>query len=163
MPRKKRQHFRACVIFSGIWAVVPTGLVRRCHGDFLKEKGQITRLPKDATPNIVFFYTKTSSIFILIFIQKQTVAHNVTIWFLTALAVIETNYWKKLFSSFFFRAKRGRRPSGVSGIGLKKKKMDEKKRYHDRPTDDDHVFCTPLFGSRKVWKKLFFFGFEEFS
>ena len=47
-----------------------------------------------------------------------------------------------IFYKGFFRAKRGRRPSGVSGIVLKKKKMDKKKRYHD--DDDDDVFCTPL-------------------
>ena len=57
-------------MFSGIFAAVPPELVRRCHVHFLKEKGRITRLPKDATPKF-FFYTKTSSVFILIFIQKQ--------------------------------------------------------------------------------------------
>ena len=45
-------------------------------------------------------------------------------------------------TNVFLRAKRGRRPSGVSRIGLKKKKMDEKKRYHD-DHDDHDVFCTP--------------------
>ena len=64
-------------MFSGICAVVPPELVRRCHVHFLKEKGQITRLPKDATPKNIFFYTKTSSVFIFIFIQKQKVDHNV--------------------------------------------------------------------------------------
>ena len=71
-------------MFSGNCAVepvVPPGLVRRCHGDFLKEKGQITKLRKCATPKNFFFklsgfYTKTSTIFILIFIQKQRVDHN---------------------------------------------------------------------------------------
>ena len=61
-------------MFCGICAALATQVVRSCHGDFLKEKGQITRLPKDATPK--FFYTKTSSVFILIFIQKQRVDHN---------------------------------------------------------------------------------------
>ena len=60
-------------MFSGICAVVPPEIVRMCHICFLKEKGQITRLPKDATPKENFFYTKTSSVFILIFIQKQRV------------------------------------------------------------------------------------------
>ena len=63
-------------MFSGICAGLAEQAARRCHGDFLKEKGQITRLPKDATPKIVFFYTKTSSVFFLIFIQKQRVDHN---------------------------------------------------------------------------------------
>ena len=63
-------------MFSGICAVVPPELVRRCHVHFLKEKGQITTLPKDAIPKIFFFYTKTSSVFILIFIQKQRIDHN---------------------------------------------------------------------------------------
>ena len=47
-------------MFSGICAVVPPGLVRRFHGDFLKEKGQITSLPKDATPKKLFFTLKSS-------------------------------------------------------------------------------------------------------
>ena len=60
-------------MFSGICAVVPPELVRRRHVHFLKEKCQITRLPKDATPKKFFIYTKTSSVFILIFIQKQRI------------------------------------------------------------------------------------------
>ena len=63
-------------MFSGICAALAEQAAIMCHGDFLKEKGQITRLPKDATPKIFFFYTKTSSVFILIFIQKQRVDHN---------------------------------------------------------------------------------------
>jgi hypothetical protein len=64
-------------MFCGICASLPLQVVKTCHEDFLKEKGQITRLPKDATPKkIVFFCTKTSSVFILIFIQTQRVAHN---------------------------------------------------------------------------------------
>ena len=63
-------------MFSGICAALAAQEARRCHGDFLKEKGQITRLPKDATPKKIFFYTKTSTVFILIFIQKQRVDHN---------------------------------------------------------------------------------------
>ena len=43
-------------MFSGICAVVPPELVRRCHAHFLTEKGQITRLPKDATPKIFFLH-----------------------------------------------------------------------------------------------------------
>ena len=66
---------------------------------------------------------------------------------------------KNSFGKFqYFRAKRGRRPSGVSGIVLKKKKMDEKKRYHD-DDDDDHVFCTPpisLANLKKSLKKFLF-------
>ena len=65
-------------MFSGICAALAEQAAKRCHGDFLKEKGQITRLPKDATPKFFFFYTKTSSVFILIFIQKQRVDHNET-------------------------------------------------------------------------------------
>jgi len=52
-------------MFSGICAVVPPELVRRCHVHFLKEKGQITTLPKDATPKKFFFYTEISSVFTL--------------------------------------------------------------------------------------------------
>ena len=74
--KKNTQHFKVCVMFSGICAGLPAAVVRRCHGDFLKEKGQISSLPKDATPKNLFFYTKTSSVFILIFIQKQRVGHN---------------------------------------------------------------------------------------
>ena len=64
-------------MFSGICVVVPPELVRKCHVYFLKET-QITRLPKDATPKMFFFNneTKTSSVFFLIFIQKQRVAHT---------------------------------------------------------------------------------------
>ena len=47
-------------ITQNICAVLAPEVVRRCHGDFLKEKGQITRLPKDATPKKIFFSTKTS-------------------------------------------------------------------------------------------------------
>ena len=57
-------------MFSGICAAL-AAQVRRCHGGFLKEKGQITRLPKDATPKKKFFYTKTSNVFILIFQKKS--------------------------------------------------------------------------------------------
>ena len=63
-------------MFSGICAALAKQAARRCHGDFLKEKGLITSLPKDATPKKFFFYTKTSSVFILIFTQKQRVDHN---------------------------------------------------------------------------------------
>ena len=46
------KHVSVPVMFSGICAVVPE-LVRRCHDfvHFLKEKGQITTFPEDATPN----------------------------------------------------------------------------------------------------------------
>ena len=65
-------------MFSGICAALAKQAARRCHGDFLKEKGLITSLQKDATPKKFFFYTtsKTSSVFILIFNQKQRVDHN---------------------------------------------------------------------------------------
>ena len=63
-------------MFSGICAALAKQAARRCHGDFLKEKGPITSPSKDATPIFFFFYTKTSSVFILIFIQKQRVDHN---------------------------------------------------------------------------------------
>ena len=66
-------------MFSGICAALAAQAGRSYHGDFLKEKGQITTLPgpKDATPKKkLFFYTKTSTVFILFFIQKQRVDHN---------------------------------------------------------------------------------------
>ena len=44
-------------MFSGICAALAKQAARRCHGDFLKEKGLITSLPKDATPKIFFFVT----------------------------------------------------------------------------------------------------------
>jgi len=50
--------------------------VRRYHVHFLKEKGQINRLSKDATSKKFFFYTKTSIVFIVIFIQKRRADHN---------------------------------------------------------------------------------------
>jgi len=42
-------------MFSGICAALAAQAGRRCLGDFLKEKGQITRLSKDATPKTFFF------------------------------------------------------------------------------------------------------------
>ena len=63
-------------MFSSICAALAKQAARRCHGDFLKEKGLITSLPKDATPKNFFFNTKTSSVFILIFTQKQRVDHD---------------------------------------------------------------------------------------
>ena len=45
-------------MFSGICAALAEQAAKRCHGDFLKEKGQITRFPKDATPEKFFFDTK---------------------------------------------------------------------------------------------------------
>ena len=45
-------------MFSGICAALAEQAARRCHGDFLKEKGQITSFPKDATPKILFFTLK---------------------------------------------------------------------------------------------------------
>ena len=44
------------------------------------------------------------------------------------------------FLIFFFRAKRGRRPSGE--LGWSKKKMNKKKRNHDYDDDYDDQFCT---------------------
>ena len=43
-------------MFSGICAALTKQAARRCHGDFLKEKGQITKLPKDATPSKKIFF-----------------------------------------------------------------------------------------------------------
>ena len=62
-------------MFSGICAALAEQAARRCNGDFLKEKGQIIRLPKaakDTTPKKYFlhqnlkcfyfdFYPKTES------------------------------------------------------------------------------------------------------
>ena len=50
-------------MFSGICAGLPAAVLRRCHGDFLKEKGQITSLPKDATPKF-FFLTLKPQVFL---------------------------------------------------------------------------------------------------
>ena len=41
-------------MFSGICAALAEQAAKKSHGDFLKEKGQITRLPKDAIPKIFF-------------------------------------------------------------------------------------------------------------
>ena len=49
---------------------------------------------------------------------------------LSALLNFPSLIVKKHFLKILFRAKRGRRPSGVSGIGLGKAKMDEKKTHH---------------------------------
>ena len=63
-------------MFSGICAALAEQAARRCHGNFLKEKGQITSLPKNATPKKMFFTLKPQVFLCLIFIQKQTVDHN---------------------------------------------------------------------------------------
>ena len=44
--------------------VVPPELVRRCQVHFLKEKGQITRLSKGATPKKFFFDIKTKCFYL---------------------------------------------------------------------------------------------------
>ena len=51
-------------MFSGICAALAEQAARRCHGDFLKEKGPITSLPKDATPK-KFFLTLKSQVFLV--------------------------------------------------------------------------------------------------
>ena len=64
-----------CYIFWNLCGS-PPGLEGRCDEDFLKEKGQITRFPKDAAPQLFFSYTKISSVFHLVFFPKRRVAHN---------------------------------------------------------------------------------------
>jgi len=51
-------------MFSGICAALAAQAGRGCLGDFLKEKGQITRLSKDATPKTFFFYTLKPQVFL---------------------------------------------------------------------------------------------------
>ena len=46
-------------MFSGIRAALAEQAAKRFHGDFLKEKGQITILPKNATPKDFFFTLKS--------------------------------------------------------------------------------------------------------
>ena len=121
-------------------------------------------LPKDTTPFFFFFTLKPyycSQVFILIFVPKQRVAHNdhLLLFFCFREFCSMTNGSMStniLSEKTWFRAKRGRRPSGVSGIVLKKKKMDEKKRYHDDDDDDRDVFCTPL-SPLQIWKKVSIF------
>jgi len=75
-------------MFSGICAALAAQAGRRCLGDFLKEKGQITRLSKDATPKTFFFYTKTSSVFILIFYFFHPKTESRSQWFSVSLMII---------------------------------------------------------------------------
>ena len=57
-------------MFSGICAVVPPELMKRYHVHFLKEKGQITKLPKDATAKNFFFILKPQ-VFLSCFLSKN--------------------------------------------------------------------------------------------
>ena len=62
-------------MFSGICAALAPQVVKRCHGDFLKQKGQITRLQN--VPLQKIFLTLKSLVFLSwFFIQKQRVHHN---------------------------------------------------------------------------------------
>ena len=88
-------------MFSGICAALAEQAEKWFHGDFLKEKGLITSIPKDATPKSFFFYTKTSSVFILIFIQKQRVVHNVS----KNILVGKKHSEKTKLINFFFNSK----------------------------------------------------------
>lgn len=74
---------------------------------------------------------------------------------------IPTTYkqWPNTYLSF--RAKRGRRASGVSGIGLGKVKMHEKKKVPRHMTYRITVFVPPYFPRGKFWNLhillIFFF------
>ena len=57
-------------MFSGICVVIPPELMRRCHVHFLKEKSQITRLPKDGTPK-KFYFTLKPQVFLSWFLSKN--------------------------------------------------------------------------------------------
>jgi len=97
-------------MFSGICAVVPPELVRRCHVHFLKEKGQITTLPKDATPKKFFLHWNLKCFYLDFYPKTESRSqwtwsvifwHNITFHKIMSISIISLRWLvSRIFSDF---------------------------------------------------------------